>query len=144
MERCRNAQARNATSWKLHAVLWKRPSVNTWTADHLRLLRQIAETPMQWPSVASAARRAGRPEPKMEETILKIARERMDSTTNGATNSHRQPSRRVETSDESQGSTLSRAITFMRRNGAATRKEILEGTEMAEGSFVHFMRDSGK
>src|SRR5437867_367111 len=83
-------------------------------------------------------------DPKMEETILKFARERMDSTTNGATNSHRQPSRRVETSDESQGSTLSRAITFMRRNGAATRKEILEGTEMAEGSFVHFMRDSGK
>ena len=83
-------------------------------------------------------------DPKMEETILKFASERMDSTNNGAANGHPKRSRRVETSDESQGSTLSRAIAFIRRNGPATRKEILQGTEMAEGSFVHFIRDSGK
>src|ERR1017187_1389292 len=83
-------------------------------------------------------------DPKMEDTILKFASERMDSTTNRAANGHRKRSHLTETADDSKSSTLTRAIAFIRRNGPSTRKEILEGTEMAEGSFAHFMKDSGK
>ncbi|SRR6266568_6088478 len=82
-------------------------------------------------------------DPKMEETILKFVGKKMDGPTNGAHNS-RQHSRHPATTDSVRSSTLTRTITFIRRNGPSTRKEILEGTEMAEGSFVHFMRDSGR
>ena len=83
-------------------------------------------------------------DPKMEETILKFASEKMASTANRAVNGHQKRSLHLESTDQSQGSTLNRAIAFIRRNGASTRKEILDGTEMKEGSFFHFMRDSGK
>jgi hypothetical protein len=83
-------------------------------------------------------------DPEMEETILKFASEKLAGTPGGLTNGHRKRSHRVETTDQPKSSTLTRAIAFIRRNGPSTRQEILEGAEMAGGSFVHFMKDSEK
>jgi len=89
-------------------------------------------------------------DPKMEETILKFASEKMTGSTNGATHGRQKPphSRRAPrtqgTAPQSQSSMLNRVITFIRTNGPSARHEILNSTKMAEGSFVHFMKDSGK
>ena len=83
-------------------------------------------------------------DPKMEETILKFASERMAGAIHGATNGRHRRSRHLEKTDPSLSSTLNRTITFIQRHGPSTRQEILQGVEMAEGSFVHFVKNSGK
>jgi hypothetical protein len=82
-------------------------------------------------------------DPKMEDTIRKLAGEHMLNGSGSSTNG-RTRARVIKPTEGAETGILAKAIEHVQHNGPSTRQEILAATGMPGGSFSHFVRKSGK